>query len=191
MHQHQCGHANSWFFKSSSFWLDTPNTHINLYLHTFSLIILMQSDFPNHYLYKQTNVENIIYPLYIVSPVISSLLDISSLMHSRFILQSLIKASPLSNCFCSCKASHYFFWCKIPWGSSPRWLYRKTKQQSIEQLTYRRKKEEEQQAGRLHNPTTRVRKRKQKQQVTRYQAKAEQQLYQLLWCEGIAKRLPP
>jgi hypothetical protein len=82
MHQHQCGQANSWFLKSSSFWLDTPNTHINLYLHTSSLIILMQSDFPNLYPYKQTNIENIIYPLYIVSSVISSLLDIFSLMHS-------------------------------------------------------------------------------------------------------------
>jgi hypothetical protein len=107
MDQHQCGEANSRFLISFSFWLDTPNTHFNLYLHTSSLIKSMQSDFPNLYPYKQTNVENIIYPLYIVSFVISSWLDISSLMHSWFILQSLIKASPLFNSSCSCKASHY------------------------------------------------------------------------------------
>ena len=107
MNQHQYGQANSRFLISSSFWLDTPNTHFNLYLHTSSLIILMQSDFLNLYPYKQTNVENILYPLYIVSFVISPLLDISSLMHSCFILQSLIKASLLSNSSCSCKASHY------------------------------------------------------------------------------------
>jgi hypothetical protein len=51
--------------------------------------------------------------------------------------------------------------------------YRKTKQQSTEQLTGRRKTEVVQQVGCLHNPTTRRRKRKQKQQVTRHQAKAE------------------
>jgi hypothetical protein len=59
MDQHQYGQANSRFLKSSSFWLDTPNTHINLYIHTSSLIILMQSDFLNLYPYKQTKVETI------------------------------------------------------------------------------------------------------------------------------------
>ena len=39
-------------------------------LHTSNLIILIQSDFPNLYPYKQTNVENILYLLYIVSFVI-------------------------------------------------------------------------------------------------------------------------
>ena len=107
MNQHQYDQANSRFLIFSSFWLDTPNTHFNLYLHTSSLIILMQSDFLNLYPYMQTDVENTLYPLYIVSFVISPLLDIFSLMHSWFILQSLIKASPLSNSFCSCKASHY------------------------------------------------------------------------------------
>ena len=72
-------------------------------LHTSSLIILMQSDF-----LKQTNVENILYPLYIVSFVISLLLNIFLLIHSWFIIQSLIKASPLSNSSCSCKASHLY-----------------------------------------------------------------------------------
>ena len=81
--------------------------HFNLSLHTSSLIILTQSDFLDLYPYKQTNVENILYPLYIVSFVISPLLDISSLMHSWFILQTLIQASPLSNSSCSYKASHY------------------------------------------------------------------------------------
>ena len=107
MNQHQYGQVNSWFLISSSFWLDTPNTDFNIYLHISSLIKSMQSDFLNLYPYKQTNVENILYPLYIVSFVISPLLKISSLIHSRFILQSLIKASPLSNSSCSCEASHY------------------------------------------------------------------------------------
>jgi hypothetical protein len=87
MDQHQYGQANSRFLISSSFWLDTPDTYFNIYLHTSSLIKSMQSDFPNLYSYKQTNVENIPYSLYIVSIVISPLLDISSLMHSWFILQ--------------------------------------------------------------------------------------------------------
>ena len=113
MNQHQYGQANSRFLMSSSFWLDTPNTHFNIYLHTFSLIKSMQSDFSNLYPYKQTNVENILYPLYIVSFVISPLLNISSLIHSWFILQSLIKANPLSNFSCSCKASHYWDQSKI------------------------------------------------------------------------------
>jgi hypothetical protein len=63
MDQHQYGQANSRFLKYSSFWLDTPNTHFNLYLHTSSLITLMQGDFPNLYPYKQTNVETDIYPI--------------------------------------------------------------------------------------------------------------------------------
>jgi hypothetical protein len=62
-------------------------TYFNIYLYTSSLIKSMQSGFPNLYLYKQTNIENISYSLYIVSIVISPLLDISSLMHSWFILQ--------------------------------------------------------------------------------------------------------
>jgi hypothetical protein len=36
-----------------------PNTHFNLYLHTFSLINSMQSDFLNLCLYKQTKVETV------------------------------------------------------------------------------------------------------------------------------------
>jgi hypothetical protein len=51
----------------------------------------MLSDFLNLYLYKQTNVENISYSLYIASIVISPLLDIFPLMHSWFILQSWSK----------------------------------------------------------------------------------------------------
>ena len=82
--------------------------HFNLYLHTSSLIILMQSDFLDLYPCKQTNVENILYPLYIVSFVIWHLLGISSLMHSWLILQYLIKANPLSNSSCSHKASHLY-----------------------------------------------------------------------------------
>jgi len=108
MNLRQYGQANLWLLVSSSFWLDIPNTHFNLYLHTSRLIILMQSDFSNLYSYKQTNVENILYPLYIVFFVISPLLDISSLIHSWFLLQSLIKANPLSNSSCSCKATHYW-----------------------------------------------------------------------------------
>ena len=103
MNQHQYGQANSWFLVSFSFWLDTSNTHFNIYLHTSSLIKLMHSDFPNLYPYKQTNVETDLYLIWIVSFVIWPLLDISSLMHPWFILQSLIKASPLSNSSCSCK----------------------------------------------------------------------------------------
>ena len=78
MNQHQYGQANSWFM-SFSFWLDTPNTHFNIYLHTSSLIKAMQSDFSYLYPYKQTNIENILCPLYIVSFVISLLLNISHL----------------------------------------------------------------------------------------------------------------
>jgi hypothetical protein len=59
MDQHQHGQANSRSLKSSSFWLDTPNTHINLYLRTSSLIILMQSDFLNLYPYKQIKVQTV------------------------------------------------------------------------------------------------------------------------------------
>jgi hypothetical protein len=87
MDQHEYGQTNSWFLISSLFFLDTPDTYINIYLHTSSLIKSVQSDFPNLYSYKQTNVENIPYSLYIVCIVISPLLDISSLMHSWFILQ--------------------------------------------------------------------------------------------------------
>jgi hypothetical protein len=57
MDQHQYGQANSRFLISFSFWLDTPNTHFNIYLHTSSLIKSMQSDFPNLCPYKQTNIE--------------------------------------------------------------------------------------------------------------------------------------
>ena len=56
------------------------------YLHISSLIILMQSDFLNPYPYKQTKVETDIYPIWDVSFVTWPLLDISSLMHSWFIL---------------------------------------------------------------------------------------------------------
>ena len=107
MNQHQYGQANSWFLISSSSWLNTPNTHFNIYLHTSSLIKAMQSDFPNLYSYKQTNIETDLYPIWVVSFVIYPLLGISSLMHSWLILQSLIKASLLSNSSYSCKASHY------------------------------------------------------------------------------------
>ena len=107
MDQHQYGQANSWFLISSSFWLDTLNTHFNIYLHTSSLIKSMQSDFPNLYPYKQTNIETDLYPIRVVSFVIQPLLGISSLVHSWLILLSLIKASPLSNSSCSCKGSHY------------------------------------------------------------------------------------
>jgi hypothetical protein len=124
MDHHQYGHANSWFLISYSFWLDIPNTHFNLYLHTSSLINSMQSDFLNLYSYKQTKVETVTakirtsdretrtsdfhrIQLWAVSFVIWPLLGMSSLMRPWFILQSLIKASPLSNSSCSCKASHY------------------------------------------------------------------------------------
>jgi hypothetical protein len=113
MNQHQYGQTNSWFLISSLFWLDTPNTHFNIYLHTSSLINSMQSDFPNLYPYKQTNIETDLYLVWVVSFVIQSLLGISSLMHSWLILQSLIKASPLSNSSCPCKASHYWDQSKI------------------------------------------------------------------------------
>jgi hypothetical protein len=63
MDKHQYGQANSWFLISSSFWLDTPNTHFNIYLHTSSLINSMQSDFPNLYPYKQTNIDTDLYPI--------------------------------------------------------------------------------------------------------------------------------
>jgi hypothetical protein len=61
MNQHQYGQANSRFLISSLFWLDTLNTHFNIYLHTSSLINSMQSDFLNIYPYKQTNVETDLY----------------------------------------------------------------------------------------------------------------------------------
>jgi hypothetical protein len=57
MDHYQYGQANSRFLISYSFWLDIPNIHFNLYLHTSSLINSMQSDFPNLYPYKQTKVE--------------------------------------------------------------------------------------------------------------------------------------
>ena len=107
MDQHQYGQVNSQFFISSSFWLDIPNTLFNIYLHTSSLIKSMQSDFSNLYPYKQTDIMTILYLLYIVPFVIWPLLGISLLMHSWFILQPLIKASPLSKSSCSYKASHY------------------------------------------------------------------------------------
>jgi hypothetical protein len=107
MDQHQYGQANSRFLISSSFWLDNPNIHSNFYLHTTSLINSMQSDFPNLYPYKQTNVETDLYPIWVVSLVIWPLLGISSLMHSWSIVQSLIKASPLLSSSYSYKASHY------------------------------------------------------------------------------------
>jgi hypothetical protein len=87
MDQYQYCQVNSRFLISFSFWLHTPDTYFNIYLHTSSLIKSMQSGFPNLYSYKQTNIENIPYSLYIVSIVISPLLDIFSLMHSWFILQ--------------------------------------------------------------------------------------------------------
>ena len=87
MNQHQYGQANSRFLISSSSWLNTPNTHFNIYLHTSSLIKAMQSDFPNLYPYKQTNIETDLYPIWVVSFVIWPLLGIFSLMHSWFILQ--------------------------------------------------------------------------------------------------------
>jgi hypothetical protein len=107
MNQHQYGQANSRFLKSSSFWLDTSNTHLNIYLHTSNSIKSMQSHFANLYPYKQTKVETILYLIWVVSSVIWPLLIISSLMHSWFILQHLIKANPLTTSSCSCKASHY------------------------------------------------------------------------------------
>ena len=113
MNQHQYGQANSRFLISYSFWLDTPNTYFNIYLHTSSLIKSMQSDFPNLYLYNETNIETHLYLIWVVSFVIWPMLDISSLMHSWFILQSLIKANSLSNSSCSCKASHYWDQSKI------------------------------------------------------------------------------
>jgi hypothetical protein len=89
------------------FWLDTPNTYFNIYLHTSSLIDSMQSDFLNLYPYKQTNIDTDLYPIWVVSFVIKPFLGISSLMHFWLIHQSLIKANPLSNSSRSCKASHY------------------------------------------------------------------------------------
>jgi hypothetical protein len=59
MDHHQYGQANSRFLISYSFWLDIPNTHFNLYLHTSSLINSIQSGFPNLYPYKQTKVETV------------------------------------------------------------------------------------------------------------------------------------
>jgi hypothetical protein len=44
----------------------------------------MQNDFPNMYPYKQTNVETDLYPIWVESFVIWTLLGISSLMHSFF-----------------------------------------------------------------------------------------------------------
>jgi hypothetical protein len=70
MSQHQYGQVNSRFLIPSSFWLDTRNTYFNIYLHISSLIKSMHSDFSNLYLYKQNNVETILYPLYVVSFVI-------------------------------------------------------------------------------------------------------------------------
>jgi hypothetical protein len=87
MDQYQYCQDNSRFLISSSFWLDTHDIYFNIYLHSSSLIKSMQSGFLNLYSYKQTNIENIPYSLYIVSIVISPLLDISLLMHSWFILQ--------------------------------------------------------------------------------------------------------
>jgi hypothetical protein len=84
MNQHQCGQANLWFLISYLFWLVIPNIHFNLYLHTSSLINSMQSDFLNLYLYKQTNIETDLYPIWVVLFVIWTLLGISSLMHSIF-----------------------------------------------------------------------------------------------------------
>jgi hypothetical protein len=107
MDQHQYGQANSRFLISSSFWLNTPNTHFNIYLHTSSLINSMQSDFPNLYRYKQTNMDIDLYPIWVVSFVIKPLLGIYSLMHSWLIHQSLIKANSLSNSSHSCKVNHY------------------------------------------------------------------------------------
>jgi hypothetical protein len=54
-----------------------------------------------------------LYLIWVVSFVIQPLLSISSLMHSWLILQFLIKANPLSNSSCSCKASHYWDQSKI------------------------------------------------------------------------------
>jgi hypothetical protein len=67
----------------------------------------MQSDFPNLYPYKQTKVQTILYPTWVMSSVIWPLLVIFSFMHSWFILQHLINANPLTTSSCSCKASHY------------------------------------------------------------------------------------
>jgi hypothetical protein len=91
MDQYQYYQANSWFLISSLFWLDTPDIYFNIYLHTSSLLKSIQSGFPNLYSYKQTNIENISYLLYIISIGISPLLDIFSLMHSWLILQSWSK----------------------------------------------------------------------------------------------------
>jgi hypothetical protein len=52
------------------FGLTLPIIHFNLYFHIPSLTISMHSDSPNIYPYKQTNVETMLYPLYIVSFVI-------------------------------------------------------------------------------------------------------------------------
>jgi hypothetical protein len=82
MNQHQYGQANSLFLISYSFWLVIPNTRFNFYLHTSSLINSMQSDFLNLYPYKQTNIETDLYPIWVVSFVVWTLLGISSLMHS-------------------------------------------------------------------------------------------------------------
>jgi hypothetical protein len=106
MDQHQYGQVNSRFLISSLFWLDTPIIHFNLYLHTTSLINQMQSDFSKS-LFIQANQcrDRLISNM---SCLLCHLTFAWQFLTYAFLIHcsTLIKASPLSNSSCSCKASH-------------------------------------------------------------------------------------